>query len=111
LRNDVEDCAGNAQDLGYRRITQLYNGKIICAYYFSSEQYIENHVAASIWRGWPSSQGRGLPGLCVNNFVNGPGNAAGAMRILPVLTQFHGNLTSCLSTNDGVLRKKFISQS
>jgi hypothetical protein len=50
MRDDLVDCADDAQDLGYPRIMQLYNGRIICAYYFSSAERIENHIAATIWK-------------------------------------------------------------
>ncbi|MHC4214678.1 MAG: sialidase family protein [Planctomycetota bacterium] len=49
LRDDWADCAGDEQDLGYPRICQLANGRIICAYYWSTGERIENHIAATIW--------------------------------------------------------------
>jgi hypothetical protein len=50
LRDDMVDCSGEKQDGGYPRITQLYNGRIICAYYWSTSERIENHIAATIWK-------------------------------------------------------------
>ncbi|MHC4676460.1 MAG: hypothetical protein ACYTBZ_28560 [Planctomycetota bacterium] len=49
LRDDWADCADDHQDLGYPRITQLANGTIIAAYYWSTPEKIENHIAATIW--------------------------------------------------------------
>jgi hypothetical protein len=49
LRDDWADCADDDQDLGYPRISQLANGRIICAYYWSTPERIENHIAATIW--------------------------------------------------------------
>jgi len=49
LRDDWADCADDHQDLGYPRITQLANETIICAYYWSTPERIENHIAATIW--------------------------------------------------------------
>jgi len=49
LRDDWADCADDHQDLGYPRIAQLANGTIIAAYYWSTPDHIENHIAATIW--------------------------------------------------------------
>lgn len=49
LRDDWADCEDDGQDLGYPRITQLGDGRIICAYYWSTPERIENHIAATIW--------------------------------------------------------------
>jgi hypothetical protein len=49
LRDDWADCADDRQDLGYPRLTQLANGRIIAAYYWSTPDHIENHIAATIW--------------------------------------------------------------
>jgi len=50
LRDDMVDCSGEKQDGGYPRITQLASGRIICAYYWSTRERIENHIAATIWK-------------------------------------------------------------
>jgi hypothetical protein len=49
LRDDWADCNNDRQDLGYPRITQLADGRIISAYYWSTPDHIENHIAATIW--------------------------------------------------------------
>ncbi len=50
LRDDMTDCSGEKQDGGYPRITQLANGRVICVYYWSTSDHIENHIAATIWK-------------------------------------------------------------
>jgi hypothetical protein len=50
LRGDFESCDGDFLDLGYPRITQLHNGRVICAYYWSTAAHVETHIAATIWK-------------------------------------------------------------
>ena len=50
LRDDMVDCKGEKQEGGYARMGQLSNGRIICAYYWSTRERIENHIAATIWK-------------------------------------------------------------
>jgi hypothetical protein len=48
LEGDFEFCDGDFLDLGYPRITQLHNDRVICAYYWSTASRIETHIAATI---------------------------------------------------------------
>jgi len=57
LRNDWDDCAGDRQDLGYPRIAQLANNDVICTYYWSTAELIENHIAATVWHVCPRPPG------------------------------------------------------
>lgn len=53
LRDD-----GREWDLGYARAVVRPDGTVVAAYYFTTPQRPQNHIAATLWRVPPADQGR-----------------------------------------------------
>jgi hypothetical protein len=51
LRDD-----GRTWDLGYPRMRQRSDGKIVTIYYFTTEENPEQHIAATIWEPEPQEE-------------------------------------------------------
>ncbi len=44
LRDDAQTW-----DIGYTRSVQRTDGKIVTIYYYTTDEYVEQHIAATIW--------------------------------------------------------------
>jgi hypothetical protein len=49
LRNDFHVDAFGVADLGYPRIAQRADGKLVVCYYWATEQFQEQHITTTTW--------------------------------------------------------------
>ena len=49
LRDDFEADAYNDADMGYPRLAQRADGKLVVCYYWATTELPQQHIAATIW--------------------------------------------------------------